>query len=343
VDHRVFFILVVAAGVLNAQTTFRMRYLGDVGHLGGLDPRTSANLGIARVFPEPDGDLRFEGRDAAGKRWRVWLPAAGGVGGTDVWTADFDHNGHQDLLISAMFPKNGRCTDGTTLYILMFDQMGKPVPWVMPSHTFDGYGHPPLGVVEASGDGRAEIVTVSCEYSDQLTTGVLEDRRISGIYEARDAHWLPIGNAVKSRYRSLINPPGRQAAAIAQWLPTDPTKWLDFQAGYDDRPLTRLQSIIEPPTGCPAVNLAIVNGRLVRPADDPCISTRNGQVVFSDGDARQGQPFVVIDSPNGRDVFLSNAAAPLTELLQRGYRFRALGSHPDSPSLLWATVESDQR
>src|SRR5271168_4318951 len=112
--------------VANAQTPFRMRYLGEIGNLGGLDPRTSANLGIARVFPEPDGDLRFEGRDIAGKPWRVWLPAAGGIGGTDVWSADFDHNGHQDLLISAMFPRNGHCTDGTTIYILMFDQTGRP-------------------------------------------------------------------------------------------------------------------------------------------------------------------------------------------------------------------------
>jgi hypothetical protein len=101
------------------------------------------DLGIAHVFPEGDGNLRFEGRDVSGKRWHVWLPAAGGIGGTDVWIADFDHNSRRDLLISSMFPKNGRCIDRTTIYFLMFDQKGRPVPWAMPSNTFAGYGHQP--------------------------------------------------------------------------------------------------------------------------------------------------------------------------------------------------------
>jgi hypothetical protein len=313
-----------------------MKYQGEVGHLGGLDPRTSANLGIARVFPEPDGDLRFEGRDAAGKRWRVWLPAAAGVGGTDVWTADFDHNGRQDLLISAMFPKNGHCTDGTTLYVLMFDQMGRPVPWVMPSHTFDGYGNPPVGVVDTNGDGRAEIVTVSCEYSDQLATGVLEDRQISGIYEARDARWYPLRNSSDHPYLAIVNPRAGEDRRIARWLPTDPAKWPDFLAGFDGQQLTQLRSLITSAAGCGGIRLPIVDGRVVSSADDPCDSLKYDRVVFSDGEPRQGWPFVVIDSSDGRDVFLSNKTAPLINLLKVGYRFKALGDDKESPSLLWA-------
>ena len=48
-----------------------MRHLDEVGHLGEPGQRTTANLGIAKVFREPGGDLRFEGHDIAGKLWRV--------------------------------------------------------------------------------------------------------------------------------------------------------------------------------------------------------------------------------------------------------------------------------
>lgn len=322
--------------IASAQTPFRMKYLGEVGHLGDLDPRTSVNLGIARVFPEPDGNLRFEGRDVAGKPWHVWLPEAAGVGGTDVWTADFDHNGRQDLLISAMFPRNGRCTDGTTLYVLMFDQMGRPVPWVVASHTFNGYRHPPLGVVNSNGNGRAEIVTVNCEYSDQLATGVMEDRQISGIYEARDARWYPMRSSSDRPYMRVVNPDPRETSRYARWLPTDAARWPDFLAGYNDRPLTQLRSMMTGAVGCSGIRLPVVDGRVVSAADDSCDSLKNNRVVFSDGEPRQGWPLVVIDSPGGRDVFLSGSMAPLMRLLKTGYEFRALGENPQSPSVLWA-------
>ena len=103
--------LLLAIGGAHGQTRFEMRYLGEVGHLGGLDRRTSVNLGMAQVFAEPEGDLRLEGQDTAGKTWRVWIGPTGGIGGTDVWSADFDRNGRQDLLIAAYFPANGRCVD----------------------------------------------------------------------------------------------------------------------------------------------------------------------------------------------------------------------------------------
>jgi hypothetical protein len=128
-------ILAAITPVSNAQPQFRLKYLDEVGHLGGLDKRTSVDLGIAKVFAEPGGDLRFEGHDAAGKLWRVWLPAVGGIGGTDVWSADFDRNGRQDLLIAGYFPGNGRCVDGAVIYTLMFDERGRPVPWTAHTRT----------------------------------------------------------------------------------------------------------------------------------------------------------------------------------------------------------------
>ena len=161
-----------------------MRHLDEVGHLGGPGQRTTANLGIAKVFVETGGDLRFEGNDAAGKLWRVWIPGAGGLGGTDVWTADFDRNGRPDLVIATYFPGNGRCIDAVTIYTLLFDDLGRPVPWIANSNSFAGFGQSPVMLLDANRNGRAEIATVSCEYSDSVAR-FGEDRQISGIMKPK--------------------------------------------------------------------------------------------------------------------------------------------------------------
>jgi hypothetical protein len=121
-------LLTLAAAALHGQSQFPMEYLDEIGHLGGLDPRTTVNLGVAKATADPDGKVRLEGRDAAGKPWQVWTGLAGGIGGTDVWIADFDHNGRRDLLLASYAPANGRCVDGVTIYTLMFDDLGSPCP-----------------------------------------------------------------------------------------------------------------------------------------------------------------------------------------------------------------------
>ncbi|MGD0501037.1 MAG: hypothetical protein ABSC23_21705 [Bryobacteraceae bacterium] len=311
-----------------------MKYLDEVGHLGGLDPRTSVDLGIAVVYAEPGGDLRFEGHDLKGKLWRVWIPPAAGIGGTDVWTADFDRNGRQDLLIAAYFPSNGRCTDGAEIYTLMFDDLGRPMPWLAHSNSFTDFERPPVPIVDANGDGRAEMVTVSCEYSPPGTV-LGDDRRISGVYEAKDARWLPIRNAPEDVYLAAAKgqlsqrPPGTE-----RWLETDPASWPDFLAGYDSQPTAQIRSVITAAVGCGGIRLAVVNGRVVRPTDDPCDLLRYNQVVYSDGKPRQGWPFVVIDSSDGRDLFFSDAGAALRNALRMGYRFKIL-EDAASPDLLW--------
>jgi hypothetical protein len=321
--------------MVNAQPRFPMKYLDEVGHLGGLDKRTSVNLGIARVFIEPEGDLRFEGLDRTGKLWRVWLPPAGGIGGTDVWTADFDRNGRQDLLIAAYFPGNGHCIDEATVYTLMFDDLGRPVPWVAPSHSFAGFQRPPVTLLDANGDGRAELVTVSCEYSDPAT-GFGEDRQISGIYEARDARWHPLRNTPDRPYLAAVKRQlGRTTPGFVRWLQTDPVRWPDFMEGYDRPPTAQIQSLITREVGCGGIRLPIVDGRIVQLKDDPCDSLKHDQIVFSDGKPRRGWPSVVIDSSDGRNVFLSDPGPPLMNVLKMGYRFKILGN-PASPDLLWA-------
>ena len=115
--------------VVCAQARFPMKYLDDVGGVGSdFDRRKSADLGLASVFSE-EGVLRFEGRDRNGSPWHGWVPQTGGIGWTEVWTADFDHNGQPDLLIASHFPSNGRCVGRADLLFLLFDQAGRPSPW----------------------------------------------------------------------------------------------------------------------------------------------------------------------------------------------------------------------
>jgi hypothetical protein len=57
-------------------------------------------------------------------------------------------------------------------------------------------------------------------------------------------------------------------------------------------------------------------------------------VTYSDGSNRKGWPAVVIDSSEGRDIFLAESGAVLRKILRMGYRFRALGRE-NSGGLLW--------
>src|SRR5580704_4984301 len=123
----------LAAHAAMGQTQFPMKYLGEVGLLGEemFDRRKFADLGFAKAFPDENG-LRFEGTDHAGKIWRVWIRS---TAHTEVWTADFDHNGQPDLLIDALPPASGHCSDYADITVLLFDATGRPVPWVTSTET----------------------------------------------------------------------------------------------------------------------------------------------------------------------------------------------------------------
>ena len=216
--------------VVHAQARFPMKYLDEVGHLGSdSDRRKSADLGLASVFPE-DGVLRFEGRDHKGDPWRAWVPQTGGIGWTEVWTADFDHNGQRDLLIASYFPSNGRCVGRADLLFLLFDRSGRPIPWHVTTEIPNGTKFPylPAILLDPNGDGRAEIVSTACEYGDQ-SPGHWTDWSITGIYEARDAQWIPLRSANLSPYLQAAT----RANAVKTWLPIKPSEWLDQLVGFN--------------------------------------------------------------------------------------------------------------
>lgn len=318
-----------------AQSRYPMRFLDDVGNLGNpysRDKRSSADLaGLARVTRQDD-ILLFEGRDLAGKPWRLFTSGDGGVGWTEVWTADFDHNGRSDLLIGSHFPGNGRCVDGGDVLILLFEADGRPVPWMSSTMVPEGNKFPvrPAIVLDANGDGRAEIVTTSCEYADgQQRFG--EDRRITGVYEARDARWVPLSGYALEPYRSAAVASHRLTSpGFVKWQPTKASDWSDQMSGIDAPATVKLNRILTGEVGCGGIRLTVGNG-----ADDPCDVLRDDRAVYSDGGTRRGWPPAIIDGADGRDIYVVHIGDALRRIMRGDYSLRLLGGSAE-PAWIWA-------
>ncbi len=175
---------------LQASSAPGLRYLGEAGHLWPPFSSTrSVSFGHIQVTSETDGALRVSGRDDDQRPWAAMVPVGTGAGFTDVWQADFDRNGRQDLLIAAYSPQNGRCVDEITLAFLLFDDDGQPVPWVIKNRTPAGNRTPatPAIFADPEHDGRMHLVVSTCSYSSPPRFG--EDRSITGVYVAENATW----------------------------------------------------------------------------------------------------------------------------------------------------------
>jgi hypothetical protein len=230
----------IAAGVAVGQAPFPMKYVDEVGHLGEdvFDKRKFADLGFAKAFPDEDG-LRFEGRDRAGKVWRVWMPQSGGASSTEVWTADFDHNGQPDLLIASEPALSGHCVSRADITMLLFDASGRPVPWMVSTEIPDTERREPYRpaiLLDTNKDGRAEIVTTECGPWDADSV----DYSVTGVYEARDTHWVPLRNADLKPYIQAAHAahPAFRPGYI-HWLPVEPEKWVDELKIVDGAPAAR--------------------------------------------------------------------------------------------------------
>ena len=79
----------------------------------------------------------------------------------------------------------------------------------------------------------------------------------------------------------------------------------------------------------------MVDGRVVAQANDPCDELSYDHASYSDGRTRRGWPWVVIDGPHGRDIFIANNEAALRRVIEKGYRVKLLGDDAE-PSWLWA-------
>jgi len=311
-----------------------MRYLDEVGLVGlGLPySRDFVDLGLASVVSD-NGALRFEGHDHKGDPWRVWVPQTSGLGWTEVWTADFDHNGQPDLLIARHFPSSGRCVGRADLLFLLFDQFGRPTPWQVSTEIPNGTKFPylPAILLDVNRDGRAEIVSTACEYGDQ-SPGHWTDWSITGIYEARDARWIPLRSADAVPYLQAAT----KADGVKKWMTIKPSEWLDQLVGFNAPTSIKLERLIPPDERCHGViNLTVVDGRVVAPVNDPCDEGHYPHASYSDGRTRRGWPWVVIDGPHRRDIFIANNEDALRGVIREGYRVKLLGDDAE-PSWLWA-------
>ena len=319
--------------IVHAQARFPMKYLDDVGLVGlGLPySRNAVDLGLATVVSKHDA-LLFEGHDRKGEPWRAWVPQTSGVGWTEVWTADFDHNGQSDLLIAVHPGINGRCTGHADLLFLMFDSSGRPTPWHVSTEIPNGTKFPylPVIVLDVNRDGRAEIVSTACEYGDQ-SQGHWTDWSITGVYEARDGRWIPLRPNNADPYRRAAS----KANGVKEWLPIKPNERLDELTGFNSPSNMKLERLIPPEEACRNVHIpiAIVDGVAV--IDHSCDELRQEHALYSDGRTRRGWPWVVIDGPHGRDIFVANNEAALRRVIEKGYRVKLLGDDAE-PSWLWA-------
>lgn len=325
-----------------------LRYLGEVGHLGTpSDPRTSVRFGRAQAVSVDDG-IVFRGRDNDGKKWQAILPVSGGVAFTAVWQGDFDHNSRQDLLIAAFPSENGRCTDGVTLSFLMFDDHGRPVPWVIETHALSS--QLPAIFADFNHNRRAELVVTDCEYSDPSDTsrfGV--DRHLTGIYEAKDAAWSIIQPAHLNSYTTLVRKSLHLRAPFDRLYPPNPAGWADQGNRIDPRqePPVQLATLLTPSEECrgPVHLPPVVNGALQRGWKDPCDELGHDRMRLSNGTVCYDWPIVMLDDKDGREIVAeSEDPEPLLPKILRKIIDRRLdvflaGQRDPkrcSPVLLWA-------
>ena len=169
----------------------------------------------------------FRGGCAQTEPWTAVLETQSGAGWTDVWRADFDRNTRPDLLIAAYFLQNRRCIDEITLSFLLLNDHGQPVPWVIRTRMPESRRVPaiPALFADLNHAGPLQLVVTDCTYSEPPRFG--EDRRITGIYEAKNATWSLAHPASIVPYTALVRLSYRFRPSHDQLLPTDPAHWSD--------------------------------------------------------------------------------------------------------------------
>ena len=282
-----------------------VRNLSEIGHLGtDADPRRSVHLGIATATINTDGEVEFSGHDQSQKKWSAWLPVSGGVGWTTVWTADFDHNGKADLMIASYFPGNGRCIDGVTISFLMFDDHGRPNPWIIynqaPRSRTD---HPSIPGLLIDRNRSVQLLVINCEYSERGRQG--RDLSVAGVYEAHDSMWklvrpelrefLRITHLVASRYGVRASVDKIKTPGINHW----PDLGNDRASGA--APSGQILKLLPADPACSGVRLGpLMNGEITLPDENgPCKERSYNRMSLSGETTCYGWPSVVLDREMG--------------------------------------------
>lgn len=324
-------LFVLAAGPAFAQR-FPIRHLGSIGHLEG---KQTVSLGSVRATNIHEDYALLDGRDRAGKPWRAWMRTFGGIVDTVVWTADFDRNGQQDLLIARHFAANGWCPAPVDVVILLFDGSGRPVPWKIhsqlpPSPENERWPPEPIVTMDSDRDGRAEFVSIGC--ASPFENPPLGQKWIDGVYAASDARLDVVKAPSLKSYRARVG-----------GLNARPAEWRDLRGAFEAKPWERIDSIATAEYNCeefqpprsplpapgPGQHVALVA------VSSPCAATEKAEVITAGRRETSWPEDVVIDGPEGRDIRLEdateNSSEGLRSILRNGYPARWLGD-----GLLWA-------
>jgi len=286
-------------------------------------------------------DILFRGRDDAGKRWQAALPVSRGIAHTAVWQADFDHNSRQDLLVAAYSFSNGRCIDEITLSFILFNNHGQPVPWVV--QTRSPSSNMPAIFADLNHNGRAELVVTDCTYGDSPRFG--EDRRITGVYEAKDAAWSLVKSANLAPYTSLVRQSHRFDRTDVL-LPSIPVEWTDQGNRFNPSgsPSVHVVALKAPSENCrgPIHLPPVVDGRLqVEGWHDPCDVQGHNRLELSNGTVCYDWPTVILDDESGREIVAGSEHPErvLEAILDRHLPVSLAGQRDSkrcSPVVLWA-------
>ena len=102
---------------------------------------------------------------------------------------------------------------------MLMDQHGHPTVWeVRDTYGFSDWETIKI-FIDANRDGRAELVTSTCEYDSPWG----EVRRLTGIYEARDGKFIPLNHVDQTPYRDAV---GAHYDSV-RWLPVS-SEWPDL-------------------------------------------------------------------------------------------------------------------
>jgi len=259
---------------------FPMKYLGELGHLS-----PGQRSGPARAVEEGVVEL-------TGKGWSVRFGVTGGVGWSELYTADFDADGQQDFLIGEHFPGCGQCISFTNVTVLLFDKAGRPVPWHFGTYLPDDpllknaqFPYLPVWVIDADRDGRAEFVVTDCK----------RDRGdgMSGVYAARDGRLtLRRDEAHMATYRRITGLSESRPWVAEELLP-----------GYGEPFEGRIEELLGDGVG-----------------------VEDGQKIRIAGRSSANWPsMAIIESPDSRSIKMEGGWDALMHAIRNGFPVRRLG------------------
>lgn len=104
----------------------------------------------------PAQPLTATGKDSAGKPWRVQIDYLEGCAPSQLYQADLDKNGIQDLVVVRQTCGNGLAPP-TLIYLLTFESNGRPILLTLNSY-FSEAKHALPALVDMNHDGKAELI-----------------------------------------------------------------------------------------------------------------------------------------------------------------------------------------